>query len=198
MGWGQHCSTTTPIAPTVGEGSTTHTSVIPPNMTVSQSHAILLKEMHSLYLHLTNKLTAQSEHINTISLDMLAFKVDIARDLSSLHDRIQAIEANVQKISNILKMREDANKFEIWLARLLQIPLPSDFMFYIYMCTPLDPISLFLDMFTSIYVMDFSYAFMDISLLLIIIIPFTIVMSALLFLWCKKGGKKPKIYMCMY
>ena len=69
-----------------------------------------------------------------------------------------------------------------WLVKLLQIPLPSDFIFYTYMCTPLDFIFLFLDMFIFVYVMDFAYSFMDISLLLFILIPFTIVMSALLFL----------------
>ena len=38
------------------------------------------------------------------------------------------------------------------------------------MCTPLDLISPLLDMFIFVYVMDFAYGFMDISLLLFIML----------------------------
>ena len=64
-------------------------------MTISQSHALFLEEMHSLHLHLTTKLTAQFECIDTISSNMLAFREDMERDFSSFHDQFQAMEANV-------------------------------------------------------------------------------------------------------
>ena len=77
-----------PLIPlTIGKGSTTKTSAWPPNIIVSQSHALLLEEMCSLHLHLTNKLTAQSKHIDTISSDMLAFKANMERDFCSFHDQ---------------------------------------------------------------------------------------------------------------
>ena len=83
------CNTTPPppIPPTLGEGFTTHPFVRPPDMTVAWSDALLLKEMHNLHLHLTTKLTTQSKHVDTISLDMLAFRANIEIDFSSFHDQ---------------------------------------------------------------------------------------------------------------
>ena len=71
---------TTPIPSIISEGSITNPSVGPLNMTIAQSHALCLKEMHGLHIHLTNKLTAQTKCIETISIDMLSLKANIERD----------------------------------------------------------------------------------------------------------------------
>ena len=122
-------ASTTPPPPliplVVGKGSITHPSIGPPDMTISQSHAFLLKEMLNLQLHLTNKLIAQFDRINTISSDTLAFQVDIERDFSSFHDRFQVIKANVQEIIDTLKMREEANEFEMVACQALANPPPQ-------------------------------------------------------------------------
>ena len=67
-------------------------------MTIDKSHAFLLKEMHRLHVHLMDKLMTQLECIKTISIDLLAFKMDMERDFSSFHDLFQSIKANVQEI----------------------------------------------------------------------------------------------------
>ena len=64
-------------------------------MIISQSHALLLEEMCSLHLYLTNKLTAQFERIDTIFLNMQAFSADMEKDITSFHDQFQIMEANV-------------------------------------------------------------------------------------------------------
>ena len=67
-----HTTSLTPsMPPTTGEGSTTQAIVGAPNMTIAQSHALLIEEMHKLYVHLMDKLSAQSEHIKTISTNLL-------------------------------------------------------------------------------------------------------------------------------
>ena len=48
-------------------------------MIIAQSHVPLLEEMHKLHAHLIDRLTAQSKHIETISIDLLAFKMDMER-----------------------------------------------------------------------------------------------------------------------
>ena len=65
-------------------------------MTIGQSHALLLEEMHSLHIHLTNKLSTQFKHIDAISSDMLAFRANMERDFSSFHDLFLAMEANIK------------------------------------------------------------------------------------------------------
>ena len=82
-------------------------------MTIAQSHALLLKEMCRLHIHLTDKLTAQFEHIEIISIDLLVFKMDVEYDFTSFHDKFQTMEANIQEIIDILKMREEADEFEM-------------------------------------------------------------------------------------
>ena len=44
---------------------------------------------------------------------MLAFRADMEKDFSSFHDWFQAMKVNAQEIIDILKMKEEANEFEI-------------------------------------------------------------------------------------
>ena len=44
------------------------------------------------------------ERVNNISIDILAFKMDMEHDFSLFYDYIQTMEANVQDITDILKM----------------------------------------------------------------------------------------------
>ena len=44
---------------------------------------------------------------------MLAFRVDMERDFSSFHDWFQAIEEKIKEIIDILKIKDEVNKFEM-------------------------------------------------------------------------------------
>ena len=80
---------------------------------VTQSHTLLLEEMHKFHVHFIDKLATHSELIETVSIDLLTFWADIERDLTSFHNRFLSMEANIQEIINILKMRDEANEFEM-------------------------------------------------------------------------------------
>ena len=51
--------------------------------------------MWKLHIHLTNNLVAQSEHIKTISTNLLTFKLDMERDFTFFHDQFQVVKANI-------------------------------------------------------------------------------------------------------
>ena len=85
---------TTPLPPTfplsiVGKGTTTtHASAgAPGDTTIAQSHVLLLEVMCKLHVHIIDKLFTHSEHIETISIGLFAFKADMERDLTTFHDR---------------------------------------------------------------------------------------------------------------
>ena len=73
-------------------------------MTMVQSHALLLKDVCKLHVHLTNRLIALFEHIEIVSTNLLAFKMDMERDFFFFHICFQTMEANIQEIIDILKM----------------------------------------------------------------------------------------------
>ena len=105
---------TLPIPLTIKEGSTTQTLVrVSGDMIVVQSHALFLKEMRRLHVHFIEKLIAQYEHIEIISTDLLAFKMDMERDFFSFHVHFQTMKANIQEITDTLKKLEQADELKM-------------------------------------------------------------------------------------
>ena len=80
---------------------------------LSKSHSILLKEMHKLHTHSMDKFTIQNEKIENLTIDLLAFKLYITRQLGSFYDRFLALETNVQEFTNILKQREEIDELKM-------------------------------------------------------------------------------------
>ena len=72
------------IPPIMGKGSTTQTIVkAPSDMIVAQSHALLLKEMRKVHVHIIDKPITKLKCIETILTNLLVLKMDIERDFTS-------------------------------------------------------------------------------------------------------------------
>ena len=112
-------------------------------MSVVQSHALLLEEMRKLHVHLTDKLTTHFECIKTTFIDLLTFRANMEWHLTSFHDRFQSMETNIQEITDILKMWEEVDEFEMVAKQAPLSPSPTMIFVLLSLMCPLVPISPF-------------------------------------------------------